>query len=824
MGSLYVYEPNEEDFSTIGICGELFPEYIRFHEIANQKSWIEVKHPIDDLGCFTFLQQDYILKADVPVRSVPEISNGQYISVVEKWTVKNTATKNNRYIYSTKDSSKNKKKLYLVPAGGEVYIIAKYSNDSDRWKCKYTYTVTKKKKTTSKTVTGYIAHDSTTLQMAETRNIPSTPDGIETIAPSWNVEEQLFRIRTFDRSDDGVTLTAEHISYDLLYNLTGYSEDGEKTLQEAADGVLANCFDDHDFVFQTNISGTKSGFHFTDKDPITAFLDPEIGLVKRWDGQLIRDNYTFTVLDQAGVNRGVTFWHGKNTESIKMKIDTSKVATAIRPVGEKKDGTPLYLPHSYLVDENWDYTELPDTNGIVYGTYHSMSNGELTCALPFAKIWPLKGDNCKVDSKSGVTEAIVQARLLDQSIESLKTSQTPEISIDVNMLMLGYTQKWALFREMEKAFIFDTVNARSKVLRINADVTVSELEWDSIDDKPISYKLGTVQSLMPSVASWQIKSFDGTKLIPGTVGASQMADESISSRLVQAGAIIADALAAGSVTAQKIAAGSVEAGHLAVGAVDAGALSAITAKIQSLRAGDIETDTLAAALAAFTVVTAGSATFDKETVRHLIAGLLDVGDVIGTGNVTLKNVVIDKAQVLNATLDKVVIKGEDGRYYQMTIDPDTGFGYEDVTDYLVSEYGEELLPGTIVETEDGSERKVIETDLSVQDLSVTGMLDAIDILTSTLNATFISTDLLFAGDAFISSIRGTEIISGSGKTVEDFAEEYERMKIGGRNYLRSSRSLAGAEMITDGVYQTGNQLHIISGVEVTQSGTALHIE
>ena len=49
------------------------------------------------------------------------------------------------------------------------------------------------------------------------------------------------------------------------------------------------------------------------------------------------------------------------------------------------------------------------------------------------------------------------------------------------------------------------------------------------------------------------------------------------------------------------------------------------------------------------------------------------------------------------------------------------------------------------------------------------------------------------------------------------------LQIGGRNYLRHSRALLDAELVTMGVYQTGEQLHIISGVSVTKSGSTLKI-
>lgn len=35
MGSVYIYEADETDFSTIGICGALTPTICKYHEVAN---------------------------------------------------------------------------------------------------------------------------------------------------------------------------------------------------------------------------------------------------------------------------------------------------------------------------------------------------------------------------------------------------------------------------------------------------------------------------------------------------------------------------------------------------------------------------------------------------------------------------------------------------------------------------------------------------------------------------------------------------------------------------------------------------------------------
>ena len=572
MGSVYIYDANAEDFSTIGICGELTPVSCTFHEVANGISELTLEHPTDELNRYTCLMENRILKADVPVRTTPEIAAGQYVTVIETYTVKTgTATKAQRYIYNKADpSKKGAKKLKLVPEGGEVQIVAKYSDSGWRWKCKYTWQEKKKKKTVSKTVTGYISSDTTNvLEYKQQVIVDDSSTGIEQVAPSWRIEEQLFRITSVEKTESTVHVQAQHITYDAMYDLTTYDEDEGKTLQQAADGVLAGCIEELPFTFQTNIAGEKQGFHFADKDPVTALLDPETGLVPRWNGELIRDNYSFTVLDHAGVNRGMMFTYGKNVKGISMSLDMSDVATAVRPVGETDEGKPVYLEHSFLWDGE-NTTQLADTDGVVYGRYHSLVEGELVCSLPHARIFSLKGEECKVNKKDGPNIATVRARLLDQAVAMLAGgAEEPSVSVQVDMQLLGYTQQWAVYRDLEKLFLFDTVRVFHPRMVIDIETVVTEMEWDCLNDMPVSIGMGDVHDLTPSVAGWQVSGLNGAKLTAGTVSSAQLQDGAVTALKVGAAAIGSAAIQDAAIGAAKIEDASITTAKIASAAIEA---------------------------------------------------------------------------------------------------------------------------------------------------------------------------------------------------------------------------------------------------------------
>ena len=494
MGDVYIYNADEEDFSTIGLCGTLMPMSCTYHEIANGSAELTLEHPMDSFGRYLFLKEMRILKCEVPVRTTPEIRNGEFATVVYTYKILDTATKANLYIYNKRDpSAKKQKKLKLTKPGDRVTVTETYEQDSYRWKVKYTYKKKTKGKEVDRSVEGWMAHDQYTLDESSRTEVHLQPTstGIEAVEPSWNVREQLFRIDSIEMTEKTIHVNARHIFYDLMYNLTSYNLDSSAAPQTAAEGILNHCFEDHSFTFKTNIKGALIGHHYRDTDPVTALMDQETGLIPRMGGQLIRDNFQMTVLNEAGTNRGTMLTYGKNVKGISISVDMSDVYTAVRPVGEtteKKEEVPLYLQYNYLWDGNKTKV-IAGTDGIVYGRWHYQDPGssELQCLLPFARIDRLDGDECKVDAKKGPNAATVRSRLLQQATDYLDGgAEQPEVSVKVDLQLLGFTGQFAHLRALEKLFLFDTVRVRHPDMNIDIETTVTEIEWDCLNDMPLS--------------------------------------------------------------------------------------------------------------------------------------------------------------------------------------------------------------------------------------------------------------------------------------------------------------------------------------------------
>lgn len=746
MSDIYVYARGNEDYSTIGECGALDATSCMFEEVANGASELTLEHPIDALGKFAYLVPDAVLKAEVPVRSVPEIRSGRFVTSVESWRVRSTATKAQRYLYKRQQGGS---KLRLLDAGAEVVVTSK-PEGGERWKA------------VSGRYSGWIAPAALESRVEVT--IPDSPTGLERAVSPWECRDQLFRIYKVTRADDGVTVSARHISYDLLYNLTTYESDGEVELQAALDGVLGSCLDAHDFTAHTDIHGARSGIHMRDCNPIEALLDPEEGLAARWSAQLVRDDSELFLLSRAGGNRGMTIEYGKNLTGVEMDEDLSSVATAIRPLGEAKDGSPLYLP------ENGGLVESP-----LAGSY------------PFRRIQTLKCDGCKVGT-DGVTEALALERMREQARAALDGgADLPTVSARVTFAQLGGGARYDAYRELESVYLYDEIRVRHPGIGVELTTEVVRVSWDCVRGRMDSIELGSLQALTPSVAGWQIPGgLNGGKIAQGTIGASALGSDVISARHLQADSVNTRALQADCVTTDKLLAGSVTAEKLAAGAIDADVLRAFEAAIENLRAGSIDADQLTAKLAEIEVLIAGLVKFDQATIRHLVAEAMNLEFGVA-GEVFIENLMVRHAQILSATVGELVVKASDGSYYQLDVDAD---GNVQATRVTVTE-------GEIAAGQTQGGRVILETSILAENLSTSNLL-ATYALVNRIDAASIDVSELFAREAFIALLRTARIVGD--KSLELIVEDQEASVTGvdSEFYLSDSPSLlTGGEWSTD---------------------------
>lgn len=497
MPDIFVYAPDADDYDCLGACGPLTPTRAEHTEEANGMSELELDHPIDEHGRWGFLQRDYILKAEVPVRTCPEIAEGALVTSVETWHVKAGASKASRYLYSKPAGGKKRK---LLPEGTTVFITAK----SD----------TRYKARTGKYV-GWIAV--TAIEYDLVQIIADDPAAIETVIPAWTRREQLFRIYSVDVQDTGVKVKARHIFYDLLGNITTYAADAP-TCGAALDGILDNCAIAHEIVGYTNMADTRVGINWTRVNPVDALLAPDTGLLARWQGELVRDDQEFYVLDDAGMNRGVRIAYGKNLLGVQCTLDLTNIATRILPVGQTSKGQPLLLAAgSYTVD---GATVVIDSSLTVASAY------DADYASPHIMVLDLGADAKAAGGKAAQVLAarvvMIRAALAKFADEEI---DLPAVSVKVDFINLGDTVEYAQYKQLEDVYLYDNVRVYHPDLDIDLLTQVKRVVYDCLTGKFGSIELGTVRTDMvhTAIATWQLGAIPGQKIVYDTVRAAAIA-------------------------------------------------------------------------------------------------------------------------------------------------------------------------------------------------------------------------------------------------------------------------------------------------------------
>ena len=791
MSDIYVFGPNDSDndYSSFGLVGAILPTEATFDEAGNGDSSVSITCPIDEFGRYASLVKGNILLCPVPVRTTPEIQNGSCVTTVWTYKVKpldQLTSKKQRTLYK---KQKGNSRLKIMNAGDIVTVVLKPTSSSgseERWKAK------------SKYGTGWIIPDG--FELITEKKIDNNANAIQEVQSPWSVQPQRFRIYEVEKTIDEVTVQARHISYDLLYNLTTYKSDESVTLQTALDGVLNNCVNsDHGFTAYTNVANEQAGLAYDGKNPIDAMLDPEEGLCAKYKVNLIRDNDELFFLNDPGMNRGVKIAYGKNMTGVTYTQSDDQVSTRIMPVGENKDGTPLYLsdnPSERFVDSN------------------NINN------YPVIHVYRLDCDNCKVGQKdsngSKVTVAVARARMRKQAEDLLKTGvDNPTIKMEVEFVNLGDTEEYNQFKNLENCFLYDYLIIQHGKQDINVTAQIQEIEWDILTDTMKKVTIGTVGETLANmgITTWQIPvGFSGSKIANGTLGGGALREDAIATRHLQADSVNASVIAAHSITADRLDATT----------VNAMTIEAVRAKINELVAGQITTDQLYADLAAIavaqiTTANISNANIDWATIANLTAAIANIANAqIGSasiGTAQIKDAKIDWAKIYDLTADTAIIsegvggklyiarlavteanmtsltvgelmvKAEDGSFKRLTVDADGN-----VTAETVQVEGGNVADNTI------SGGKLIENTITARELNVESIF-ADTALIRAIKAANIDVSDLFAAEATISALNSWLIKADTIQSLQGQLNLWASDKI---SAAVSGMRIGGTNMVTLG--------------------------
>ena len=720
-----IFDKFATDFSGNGI-GPLCPSSCEVSETLNGEYELTMVHPLDELGKWQRIESGRILRVPVLSAMTP------HIHLITQATTEIYKTNGSSRPIRSSTSTKGKV-LAKYKKNKEVALIEKTSST---W-----YLVVGPDGKQGYMQKSHLTYVRTDYSLAEATG--------EVVEPSQQ-RDQPFRIYRVVPELDKITVYARHIFYDLLDNMIkSYKPNKARIGSVVVQGISDSCLSEHDFTFYSDLDSVAdeealeddaNTVDFVNINPVDALIG-DSGVVHFYGGELARDWFDVYLIKRVGLDSGVQIREGKNLLGINYDVDDTDVITRIMPTGEDKDGELLYLPETYVDSPHVD--EYPNARWSHLAVEDCKENPKKT----------------KDNPKKTKEQCYTQMRNAAQK-EFDNGCDLPKVTLTVDFINCAETEEYRQYGHLQNIYLGDGVRVITKRLGIAVTLRMTEYSFDCLTRKYTKMTLGTVADGLEAntIFPRQIPagSITGSKIAINSVGIGQLQDGSVGSLQIQDAAIGNTHIQHAAIEQAHIAQAAITYAHIAQACVEAltsGSLEAMTAKIQSLEASDIQTDTLAAALAAFTVITAGTATFDAATVQHLVAEALNLSFGVGD-EVFINNLKVAYAQMVSAAIGNLCIRASDSNYYTIDVDAD---GNVSATPVTVTE--DEIASG---QTDAG--RVILETDITAENLSTSNLL-ATYALINRIDAARIDVDQLFAREAFIAKLRTSEIVAGKSLTI-----------------------------------------------------------
>ena len=294
--------------------------------------------------------------------------------------------------------------------------------------------------------------------------------------PSFN-GDQLFRVKTAQKQDSGVTATLEPIFYDSMGDcwLSDVRPTG-KNGQDALDIMLAP---NSKYSGLSNITRAATAYYQNMNFMQALNGDIDQSFINRWGGEILFDNFTVIVNNRVGGDYGIELRYGKNIpqDGMSYEVDTRDVVTRIYPQAY----------NGYKMTGN-GYVDSPLINN--YPTVKAV-------AMTFDNV-KMRDDAQEDDEENGVIICDTQEELdaaLTQQCEAQYDAgiDKPTVTISADMVLLQNTEQYKDIKTLEAVSLGDTIHCINTHLDITTDARVIEIEFDAVRKKVSSVVIGDFQ-------------------------------------------------------------------------------------------------------------------------------------------------------------------------------------------------------------------------------------------------------------------------------------------------------------------------------------------
>lgn len=371
-----------------------------------------------------------------------------------------------------------------------------------------------------KSATGNVAKSTLAQMTLQTVSIPQNFAGLESVSTPTRLRYQIFTIVSVDEQDDYVEVVANHIFYEQATNYTVWTPE---TLVNYSCGaicrnVMANTINGNEGFKVATDCTEQLPWHQIDyarKNLIEVFLDPENGICRKFNLNLVRDNMNFYVLKNVGYDRGFVIEDKKNLLGVQRQENIKNTVTRIAAYGKDKDGNILWLNNNgkkyvdsqYISNYKHPRVEIYDTGVQITGDKE-------------AELLHNQGRDSEIVTAENINDKIYNAavkRFTEDHVDD------PEVTMKVDFVSLGDTEEYKQYRDLDKVYLYDIVHVKHSGRDYSYGAQVIGVEHDILTGILLSVTIGNIVSWdgIRKVANWQVPEIDGSIIRMHSITASQ---------------------------------------------------------------------------------------------------------------------------------------------------------------------------------------------------------------------------------------------------------------------------------------------------------------
>lgn len=194
--------------------------------------------------------------------------------------------------------------------------------------------------------------------------------------------------------------------------------------------------------------------------------------INRWGGEIIYDNYTFRVYEQAGQDRGFTIDAGKNVSGFQISEDDSDFCDVIIPVGYNGWTCPTEVRREKV-------SRVPHRKFVEYSSIKHINDAS---------------EDDKTDPSITVcdTDKAMQSALEKAARNSFAAGEfMPTFTYDIDFVDLRQYEAYQDYKELMYVWLGDRVQVRNLDRHIQTKQKVIGLTYDLVKDEITKLVLGT---------------------------------------------------------------------------------------------------------------------------------------------------------------------------------------------------------------------------------------------------------------------------------------------------------------------------------------------